>query len=211
MTKVLLINGSPRKNGNTATLLRKAQEGAKKSGAETEYIDLVDLNFKGCMSCFGCKLINGPHRCVWQDDLLPVLKKIEASDAVVFGSPIYFMHLSALMIGCIERFAFPYYTYDNAHPSVFPHKLKTAFIYTMNAEETQIEPYKKSLNSIEPFCRVLFGKKPEVLYSYNTWQYPDYAKYEHKKFNVEEKKVQREVQFPKDCEAAFAMGERMGE
>ncbi|MCO5381118.1 MAG: flavodoxin family protein [Methanosarcina barkeri] len=54
--KVIAINGSPRKKWNTATLLEKALEGAVSEGAETEIIHLYDLNFKGCTSCFACKL-----------------------------------------------------------------------------------------------------------------------------------------------------------
>ena len=52
MKKVIIINGSPRKNFNTAQVLKEAQKGAESVGANTEYFNLVDLNFKDCMSCF---------------------------------------------------------------------------------------------------------------------------------------------------------------
>jgi multimeric flavodoxin WrbA len=55
--KIVAFNGSPRKDGNTATLLNKALEGAAAHGAEIEMIQLYDLNFKGCISCFACKTI----------------------------------------------------------------------------------------------------------------------------------------------------------
>ena len=207
--KILAINGSQRKNGNTATLLKKAMEGAVSVGAETEFIQLSDLNFKGCMSCFACKLIAGQHRCAWNDDLKPVLEKIEHADGVIFGAPIYFMHISALMAGCLERVIFPYYIYNNEKPSVFPGKLPTAFIYTMNAKKEQIEPYLAGLNPIERFCQAMFRVKPRVLYSYDTWQYPDYAKYEHARFNVDDKKKQREEVFPQDCVAAYELGKKI--
>ena len=57
--KILAVNGSPRKNWNTATLLGKALEGATSQGAETEFDHLYDLNFKGCQSCFSCKTMGG--------------------------------------------------------------------------------------------------------------------------------------------------------
>lgn len=57
--KVIAINGSTRKQWNTGTLLNKALEGAASFGAETEIINLYDLNFKGCTSCFACKIKNG--------------------------------------------------------------------------------------------------------------------------------------------------------
>ena len=53
--KVIAVNGSPRKNWNTHILLEKYLDGAKEIGAETELINLYDMNFKGCTSCFACK------------------------------------------------------------------------------------------------------------------------------------------------------------
>ena len=209
--KIIAVNGSPRKNGNTATLLNKVLEGAKSAGAEVEFIQLSELNYKGCMSCFACKVITGKHRCAWQDDLKPVLEKLEKADGVIFGSPIYFMRLDAIMTGCLERFLFPYYIYNAETPSVFPGKLKTAFIYTMNATEKFIAPVRDRLNPLEKFMKMIFGIEPEVLYSYNTWQYPDYNKYEHDIFNVEDKARQKKEQFPKDCEKAFELGKKMAQ
>lgn len=56
--KALFINGSPRKNFNTAEALESAMKGAQAAGAETELINLYELQYKGCMSCFACKLKN---------------------------------------------------------------------------------------------------------------------------------------------------------
>ncbi len=62
MTKAMFINGSPRRNGNTAKLLNRAMEGAKDAGAEVEMVNLYDrdLVYKGCMSCFACKVKGVP-------------------------------------------------------------------------------------------------------------------------------------------------------
>lgn len=76
--KALFINGSPRKNGNTAKLLQRAMEGAEEAGAEVEWVNLYDrkLNIKGCMSCFACKVKGGKKGvCSFKDDLLPILQK----------------------------------------------------------------------------------------------------------------------------------------
>ena len=59
--KVIAINGSPRKNGNTAALLEHAMNGCRSQGAQTKRIDLYHLNYKGCMSCFFCKRKDTPH------------------------------------------------------------------------------------------------------------------------------------------------------
>ena len=74
MTKALFINGSPRKNGNTAQLLKRAMDGAREAGAEVELVNLYDrsLNYKGCMSCFACKIKGGKKGiCSFKDDLKP--------------------------------------------------------------------------------------------------------------------------------------------
>ena len=55
--KIIAINGSPRENKNTGTLLKKALEGAESCGAEIEFINLYDLDYKGCISCFACKSV----------------------------------------------------------------------------------------------------------------------------------------------------------
>ena len=78
MVKALFINGSPRKNGNTAQLLKRAMDGAREAGAEVELVNLYDrnLNYKGCMSCFACKLKGGKKGvCSFKDDLQPILQK----------------------------------------------------------------------------------------------------------------------------------------
>ena len=71
--KVIALNGSPRKKWNTATLLKHALDGAASKGSETELIHLYDYNYKGCISCFACKIKNGKSygRCAVKDDLKP--------------------------------------------------------------------------------------------------------------------------------------------
>ena len=67
--KIMAFNGSPRKEWNTATLLKKALEGASSQGAKTELIHLYDLKYKGCISCFACKEKGGKGygKCVVRD------------------------------------------------------------------------------------------------------------------------------------------------
>jgi len=66
---VIAINGSPRKNGNSAAMLEAAIKGAKENGAAVERIDLFDLNYKGCVSCFACKVKNAKTNglCAYKD------------------------------------------------------------------------------------------------------------------------------------------------
>ena len=139
--KIIAINGSPRKNCNTAKLLKKALEGAKSKGADTELINLYDLNYKGCNSCFLCKIKGSKYYgvCAVDDDLKEVIKKIEECNAVIFGSPIYLGSVTGEMRSFMERLIYPYLTYNNPPRSLFPKKISTGYIYTMNATEEQLE------------------------------------------------------------------------
>jgi len=209
MKTLIAINGSPRKNWNTAELLKHAMKGAEEAGAETELINLYSLNFKGCTSCFACKLKSRPHgSCAMKDDLSPVLEKVKAADAVVFGSPIYFMNLSAGMIAFIERMFFSNYIYSDEIPTVFPKKLPSAFIYTMNMTERHFEFFnmKERLGMYETFTTRILRVVPKVLRAYDTVQFKDYSRYESSIFNPEEKFAYREKHFADDCAAAYEIG-----
>jgi len=174
--KVIAFNGSPRKNWNTATLLEKALEGAASQGAETELIHLYDLTFKGCVSCFACKTKGGKSygRCAVEDDLTPVFRKIQEADAIILGSPIYFGTVSGEMRSFMERLLFPYLTYTDPPQSLFPRKIKTGFIYTMNTTEEQMKErgYVQHFSLHEMVLRMMFGAS-EYLCSFDTYQFDD--------------------------------------
>jgi multimeric flavodoxin WrbA len=207
--KIIAINGSPRKNWNTATLLKKALEGAASKGAETELINLYDLKYSGCISCFACKRKNGEHgKCAIKDDLTPILEKLETADAIILGSPIYYMNITAGMSAFLERFLFSHNIYSLEIPTVYPKKIPVGFIYTMGATEKQIDQFglKQSLTLRENMMTRTTGKPLESLYSYNTYQFSDYGKYESSMFSEKEKAKQKAEQFPVDCQKAFDMG-----
>ena len=119
--KVVAFNGSPRKDWNTATLLQHALQGAASQGAETKLVHLYDYNYKGCVSCFSCKLKNGDNRgrCATQDDLQPLLGEAAESAAILVGSPIYFGSITGNTKSFLERLLFPYLVYDQNHSSLF--------------------------------------------------------------------------------------------
>jgi multimeric flavodoxin WrbA len=209
--KVMAFNGSPRKEWNTATLLEKALEGAASRGAETELVHLYDLNFQGCQSCFACKTKGGESygKCAVQDDLTPVLKKVEQVDAMILGSPFYFGTVSGEMRSFMERLMFPYLTYAAPPRSLFPKKINTGFIYTMNARQEGMKPSGQEERVIrnERLLQMLFGAS-ESLCSFDTYQFEDYSKVVADLFDPEEKAKRRREIFPKDCEKAFGMGAR---
>ncbi len=211
--KLIAVNGSPRKSWNTATLLKKAIEGAQAAGAKTELIHLYDLNFKGCTSCFACKMIDSPAkgRCAMKDDLTPILKMIEdRADAVVLGTPVYFGSMSGELKSCMERLLFAPLVYSQPPRSLFPRTLRTAMIYTMNvSEEASVQRgYQAMTAATEASLKMIFGWA-ETLCSYDTYQFPDYSKVVMEHFDPEKKALRRKEVFPADCRKAFDLGQRL--
>lgn len=209
--KILAINGSPRKNKNTAALLNKALEGAASQGAETELINLYDLNYKGCISCFACKIKNGESygKCALKDDLSPILEKAANADAIILGSPIYFASITGAMRSFLERFMFQYLVYDTAYSSLFRKKVSTAFIYTMNVNNDRMKDsgYDELFKYLEMVMKRLFGSSESLIVN-DTYQFDDYSKYVATLFDEKKKAKVREEQFPKDLQEAFNMGVR---
>ena len=210
--KIIALNGSPRRNGNTATLLHKALEGAAAAGAETECVDLYTLDYKGWVSCFSCKRKDREHgHCAIKDDLAPVLEKVREADAVIFGSPIYFMNLTSGMQAFLERFFFSQTIYSQEIPSVLGKKMPSAFVYTMNVTEQKAEEYhlKNSLLFYEMAASKILGIVPRRLFAYNTVQFSDYSKYESSMFSEAEQKTYRQEHWPEDLQQAYELGQAL--
>jgi len=210
--KVMAINGSPRKKWNTATLLEKALEGAASKGAETELIHLYDLNYRGCTSCFACKLKGGKSfgKCAMNDGLTPILEKLASVDAFVLGSPIYFGTVTGEMRSFMERLLFQYLAYTKPPSTTFDRKISTALIYTMNISEEMMKDYQYSvhLGSNENYLTRMFGHA-ETLCCNETLQFEDYDKVVFEYFDPEERKERRKTVFPEDCRKAFDLGVRL--
>lgn len=210
---VIAVNGSPRKNWNTATLLAKALEGAASRGAATELVHLYDLDYKGCVSCFACKLKNGPGpgRCAVRDGLAPLLEKIAHADALILGSPVYFGSVTGEMRSLLERLLFPYLKYVAGDKrSLFPRVLPTAFIYTMNVDEARLKEFgwDKHLANNTRVLSMIFGAH-EALFAYDTLQFDDYSRYDAPMFDPAAKARSRAEDFPRDLGRAFELGARL--
>jgi len=210
--KMIAVNGSPRKQWNTARLLEKVVEGAKSMGMDAELVHIYDMDFKGCISCFACKRVDGASygRCVVRDGLTPLLDEIRNADALVFGSPLYLMTETGEMRSFMERVCFPYVRYSNPPTSLFPRRIKNAFVYTMNmgeelAESMGLEDHMKKTKF---FMEMVFGPC-EMQVCYDTLQYEDYKAHGNVLFDGAAKKRRREEVFPKDLEQAFELGKRM--
>jgi len=210
--KVLAINGSPRKEWNTATLLGHALAGAESKGAETKLVHLYDLDFKGCTSCFSCKLKSGESygRCAVNDGLTPTLAEIEDMDALILGSPIYLGTATGEMRSFMERLIFPFLVYDPGRSTLFSRKIPTGFIYTMGADDRRIKEmgYESQFHLTEMLLGRIFGSC-ESLLATDTLQFDNYSKYVSSAFDPEAKARRRREIFPKDCRKAFDLGARL--
>lgn len=210
--KIIAINGSPRKKWNTAMLLEHALQGAQAAGAETELIHLYDLEFKGCTSCFACKLKGGKSygKCAMQDELTPVLERIGKADALILGSPIYFGTVTGEMRCFMERLLFPYLVYSTPPTSLFAGKIRTAFIYTMNVSEQMMKDHQYTVHTglNENVLARTFGNA-ESLFSNETLQFEDYDKVVFNYFDPKERKERRKTVFPLDCKRASELGARL--
>lgn len=207
MKKVIAINGSPRKNGNTAILLQNVLEGARSQGAETELVNLYDLKYQGCISCFACKRKNSKYigKCAMNDELSPVLERVMAADAIVLGSPIYVGDITGMMRLFLERFIFMNISYSNKKSWHETLSMNGAFIYTMNSNKVQAKLFTY-IYMLNTGVLKKFGGYTAQLLSTNTYQFDDYSKYDASKFNEKKKKKVRENIFPKDCTRAYSIG-----
>ena len=98
--KVLGIVCSPRKGGNTEILVEEALASAREAGAGTEIVLVADKNIApcdGCGTCFETRV------CKIKDDMQPIFQQMEAADAIVFGTPVYFHNVTAQAKAIMDR------------------------------------------------------------------------------------------------------------
>ena len=98
--KVLLLNGSPRENGNTAIALNEMVQVFNKNGIETEVISVGQEQIKGCQACKACRKLG---KCVIDDIVNEVAEKLKDSDGFVIGSPVYFASANGTLISLLDR------------------------------------------------------------------------------------------------------------
>ena len=101
MPKVLAVNGSPRRDGNTADMLGTVLEVCKQAGFETELYQAGGRQVRGCMACLGCSKHKG--KCAIDDWMGEVYQKMMEADAILLGSPTYFSDLTPELKAVIDR------------------------------------------------------------------------------------------------------------
>jgi len=103
MVKVLGINGSPRKYGETFKLLLLALKAAEDEGAKTELVNLYDLDIKPCIGCLSDEQLACRYPCIYEDDMRKLYDKILEADALIIATPIYWFSPSGVVKNFIDR------------------------------------------------------------------------------------------------------------
>lgn len=141
---VLCLLGSPRLNGNSATIAKRFSQTAEGRGAQVETVALNRLTYRGCQACMSCK--TKLEKCVLKDDLTRVLDAVHGTDILVMASPVYYGEVSSQMKGFIDR-TYSYLVPDyvtNPKPSRLPPGKKLLFI------QTQAQPDETQFGDIYP-------------------------------------------------------------
>ena len=128
MPRIAALYGSPRRKGNTATLLKRAVRGAREAGAEVDEIVIRDLKLSPCLEIYACKETG---TCVMKDDFPSVRERMLSADAIILASPIFFYTVSAhtkiLMDRC-QSFWVKKYWIDEVPPGQWKPKRRGMFI-----------------------------------------------------------------------------------
>ena len=98
--KVLIINGSPRKDGNTSIALDEMVKIFEAEGVETEVVQIGNKNVRGCIACGSCY---EKGKCVFDDVVNEIAPKFEEADGLVLASPVYYASANATLIACLDR------------------------------------------------------------------------------------------------------------
>jgi len=208
--KIMIIDGGPRKNFNTASMLQAFAEGAKSVDNEIEVktVRLYDIDYKGCMSCMACKIKGkASNVCKFKDALTPILEEIAQADGLVLGSPIYFGQITGQMQAFLERLAFPWLSY-NDYSMTAPKKMPVVLMETMNGlpDNNNSQGY----GSLE-YCITAALGQPEHINAYNTYQVKSYDRFELASFSEESKRQYHEDNWQKDLQKAREAGRKMAE
>jgi multimeric flavodoxin WrbA len=101
MSKIVILSGSPRKNGATDRLTDAFVEGAKASGHTVSCFHVAALQIHGCLGCNHC--FDEPGVCVQKDDMLPILARLRQADVLALASPVYYFGVSSQLKQAIDR------------------------------------------------------------------------------------------------------------
>ncbi|MBN2189818.1 MAG: flavodoxin family protein [Candidatus Aureabacteria bacterium] len=156
--KILIVSGSPKKDGNTALLIGWFAEGADLKGANIEIVNAAFLKYKasGCISCRQCQ-DNAEYGCVIDDDASSVLLKMKEADIIVMATPMYFFSASAQLKIIFDRM-FALYKWDNDNGTFdSPLKGKTLVLLASAYESEGLDALEKPFKLTADYTGMKFS------------------------------------------------------
>ena len=132
--KVLGINGSPRKGGNTEIMLKKVFEALNQAGIETELVQVGGKAIRGCTACQKCAEMQNQTCVITSDPVNEIIQKMIEADGIILGSPTYFADVSAEMKAVIDRAG--YVTLVNGR--LLKHKVGAAVVAVRRGGATHV-------------------------------------------------------------------------
>ncbi len=129
--KVVGFVGSPRKKGNTTTIVNEVLRGATEAGAETKIFNINELGIRGCQACYKCQTPEG--KCVQTDGMAPLYDEIFSADAVVIGTPVFMFQVTGQTKIFIDRLFALLYLKDGK-PGAFRNKIKGKKVITVYSQ-----------------------------------------------------------------------------
>ncbi len=159
--KVLILSGSPRKNGNSDLLCNEFAKGAEQSGNVVEKIYVAEKSIHPCIACYHCRDNGG--ECVFKDDMGEVLQKMIDADVIVLASPVYFYSISAQLKSVIDRTVARWLEVKNKE-----------FYYIVTAADEEIASAQTTLACFRGYADCVEGaKEMGVIYGMGTYEKGD--------------------------------------
>lgn len=158
--KVLILSGSPRKQGNSDLLCEEFLRGAKEAGQQVEKIFLGEQTIGYCSGCGACYTT---HTCVQNDDMADLLAKMVAADVIVMATPVYFYTMDAQLKTLIDRTAARYEEITDKE-----------FYFIVSAADSSVAAMERTIDGFRGFLDCLNGAKEKgVVYGVGAWQKGD--------------------------------------
>lgn len=139
--KILILNGSPTPDGNTAALVNAFKEGAESKGHEVTVVPVAHKKVNGCLSCNYCHN-QGKGQCVQKDDMQEIYPLLQDADMITFASPIYYFTMSAQLEAVIQRF------YAINHPAKAKYSALLLSSYSPGVYTASIAQYKDMIGYV---------------------------------------------------------------
>lgn len=155
--KVLILSGSPRKNGNSDILCDEFAKGAVKAGHKVEKIRVADKKIDYCRACYACK---GTGNCAIKDDMAEVMQKMIDCDVMLLASPVYFYSISAQLKAVIDRSVARWTEVKNKE-----------FYYIVTAADEEIEAAERTIACFRGYADCVQGAKEKgIIYGMGVYE-----------------------------------------